>query len=218
MGQPVRPRLAISTTCHPSYKPIQTWHVCISGFLQSPARPSGLEQLWVLLRNRHNNGKVNCELRQWNARWHDLAEQIHRLRPDDGDVRVYVYAYSWGAGWGFVRLAKALRRCGIEVRAAVLTDPVFRSSILPAWLPINPLSLLSAPAVRVPCNVREVHWFFQRTQRPYGHHVIAEDPSATKVHEGVECDCDHLHMDDLPDFRDRSLLVAENAAREALCA
>ncbi len=82
------------------------------------------------------------------------------------------------------------------VRHAVLSDAVYRSRVLPTWLPANPLSLKHWPAIEVPDNVREVHWFHQAVDRPAGHRIVAADPKQTRVHPGTKLSVPHARMDD----------------------
>lgn len=187
---------------------IGTWHICISGFTQHQGRPSGLEVLWTLLRHTHANGSVVVELRAWNDRWDRLAEFIFRLRPLGALPRVYVYAYSWGAGFGFLRLARELGKRGLRIETAVLSDPVYCP---PLWT-LLPAALNPFRRIVIPQNVREVHWFYQRQSRPRGHQVVAADRFYTRVHPGVEAHASHAYMDDLADFWDLSVHVAHKAA------
>ena len=118
-----------------SLLPIHDWHVVISGFLQDEGQPTGMVRLWRLLGERHSAADVRVELRSWNVNWRQLAELIWRMQPGAGrncfdPPRVKVYAYSWGAGWGAMQLARQLRRRGIGVAAMVLSDPVYRSPLL----------------------------------------------------------------------------------------
>jgi hypothetical protein len=189
------------------YWPIETWHFVISGFRQHLDRPTGSQLLWSKLRNAHSNGSVCVELREWNSDWNAIAEFVWRFRPAHAPPRVFVYAYSWGAGWGFVRLARELARRGLSVECAVLADAVYRAR----WISLSWLSLVGLPHVRVPRNVREVYWYFQRRSLPRGHAVVAEDPRATTVHPGIECQSDHSWMDDDYAYHARALEVARKA-------
>jgi len=85
----------------PTFNPVSVWHLVISGFTQGIKAPNGAQLLWSMLRAAHQNGKSVVELFPWNADWSHVAEWIWRFRPLDRPVRVYVYAYSWGGGWGF---------------------------------------------------------------------------------------------------------------------
>src|SRR6185437_8047403 len=121
------------------------------------------------------------ELREWDADWQRVAEHV-LLCAIAGDVRpqIKIYAFSWGAGWGFLQLARRLRERGLEVDAAVLSDPVYRSPLLiDRWR-----SLVGRPKIVVPDNVHQVDWFYQRTNTPHGGRVVALDPKRTDVRKG----------------------------------
>lgn len=195
--------------------PITTWHVCISGYTQSEAEMTGLMRIALELGARHRGPATAVELHRWNDDWKALAEFIWLARPNgdsEGPV-VNIYAYSWGAGWGFTQLAKALKARGIAVRCAVLADPVYRSrwwSML--WRSLSPFA---KPRIEVPANVRKVWWFYQHSlpwyclAEPRGHRLTAEEPSATVIHEGVKVSgVIHHYMDDLRAFFDKCLEVA----------
>lgn len=184
--------------------PIKAWHVCISGFTQHLGRPNGLEVLWQQLRSRHHNGCVAVELCAWNDNWQHVAEFIWRFRPPHIRPQIYIYAYSWGGGWGFPSLARELRSRGLQVDAAVLSDAVYRHWYRAGnWRAYAPWS-----EIVVPCNVQRVHWFYQRQTRLRGHRVVAEDGDSTRVWGGIELEVDHAYMDDAREFHELSLAVA----------
>jgi hypothetical protein len=139
---------------------IVTWHVVISGFLQNEGQPTGMVGLWRRLR-KFSDMETCVELRNWNDNWRQFAELIWRMRPIAGEPDVRVYAYSFGAGWGAMQLARQLKWRGIRVRVMVLSDPVFRSP----WLPLRWLSLVRFMFIVVPDNVTSVIWFGQRDKR-----------------------------------------------------
>lgn len=172
---------------------ISVWHVVISGFTQHRGDPSGTQELWLRLRGLVNNGRSCVEFFPWNSNWQDVAEWIWRCRPDERPPRIYVYAYSWGAGGGFVRLARALKKRGIEIEMAVLSDPVYCPPLrCLAWLALCPWS-----KIHVPANVRRVHYFFQRENYPRGHHLVAEDAHATEIEKPQQARQFHHYMDTL---------------------
>lgn len=189
---------------------IAVWHVVISGFTQGLGQPNGAQLLWSMLRGAHQNGRAVVELFPWNADWSHVAEWIWRFRPLERPVQVFVYAYSWGGGWGFPRLARELGKRAIEIQTAVLSDAVYRHPLRSlAWL-----SLCRRPRIAVPPNVREVHWFFQRKNKPAGHQVVAADAKRTKIHDGRQAWATHHYMDDLPAWYQTAIEVAA-AARPA---
>ena len=182
---------------------IDTWHVCIGGFSQSEGSPTGLFKLWLRLGALFRDATTCVVLREWNANWSKVAEQIH-LAANGTPPRIFIHAYSWGAGWGFVRLATELRKRGLDVTGACLSDPVYRHGWrCLSWLAFSPLR-----RILVPDNVRDVRWFFQRSNYPRGHQVIARDPKQTVVHKGRELKANHEWMDDLQEFHNASLTMA----------
>ncbi|HJT31056.1 MAG TPA: hypothetical protein VJ783_03240 [Pirellulales bacterium] len=181
------------TTEHRPPAAIAVWHVVISGFTQHRGDPTGSQKLWLRLRGLVNNGRSCVEFFPWNSNWKDVAEWIWRCRPEERPPRVYVYAYSWGAGGGFVRLARALRKRGIEVERAVLSDPVYCPPLrCLAWT-----ALLRWKKIHVPDNVRRVDYFFQRRNYPRGHHLVALDPKRTVIGRPQEAALEHHYMDGL---------------------
>ena len=183
----------------------RTWHVVISGFLQDEGKPTGMVRLWRYLSAEHSGPEVRVELRSWNDNWRQLAELIHRVRPRRDEVAVKIYAYSWGAGFGAMELARQLGRRGLCVEQMVLSDPVYRSRSLPLrWLAMLPVN-----AISVPDNVRRVAWFRQRRNRPAGHQLAAENPDKTTIEPAVWADSVHQYMDDLQAFH----LECERVAR-----
>lgn len=188
-------------------RPIFQWHVVISGHLQHGGHASDVEPLWRNLRDAVGNGSVCVDLCEWNRRWDQYAEFIWRFQHPTAPPTIRVYAYSWGAGWGFLKLARELKRRGLRIETAVLSDAVYCSGW---WLLKYPQALSPIRRVVVPDNVGQVHWFFQRSYRPYGHKVVAADPAKTRIHPGVEAACDHYRMDRLIDFHQLAMHVAES--------
>lgn len=187
---------------------IHTWHILISGFTQDANEPSGTEALWSQMRQLSSAG-ICVQCMTWKDDWAGLAERITRTSVKL--PRVYIYAYSWGAGHGFTTLADELGKRGIWVRHAVLCDPVYRSRLLPTWLPFNPLSLMRTPKIRVPKNVDRVSWLRQKQNRPAGHDLKADTP-ATQIDKPILLARNHAWMDDAPEYHDMALRVAREAA------
>lgn len=192
---------------------IKEVHQVISGFTQSDAKGSGVEQLWGKIRRELiESGRISdslVEISVWNANWAAKAEKYWRLSAG-GELKVFIYAYSWGCGNGFVQLSKQLRKRGIGVEHAVLSDPVYRSGLIPSWFPnwlqIAPLSMTDLVGIKVPANVRRVDWYFQRQSRPQGNPPRLAS-SQTVLREGYEIQADHQYMDDRPEWHDRCLQV-----------
>lgn len=183
---------------------ISTWHILISGFTQTLGRPNGTERLWLRLRSL-SSPETCVQQFVWDDDWQGHAERIWRL--SEPLTCVYVYAYSWGAGWGFITLAQALEKRGMAIAHAVLCDPVYRSRVLPTWLPANPLSLLSAPKIKIPANVHEVTWLRQRVNRPAGHDLVASGKH-TRLHPAKELAVGHQWMDEHHEYHIAAMNVA----------
>lgn len=190
---------------------MKRWLVTISGFTQHIGQPIGMTRLWRRLRRLSSPTTCVTFPLPWDSPWERVAAFIRS--ESDGGAEVQVYAYSWGAGHGFIRLAEALGegRKPLLVSAAVLADPVYRSPWLPAWLPFNPLSLTRAPKIKIPWNVLEVAWLRQRTDRPCGHDLITDTPLRTRILDCVELSCGHQDMDDRDEFHELALRYAEAA-------
>jgi hypothetical protein len=160
-------------------------------------------RLWLKLA-RYRSPETCIALKTWNANWWAIAENIWWTSASPVEkINVFVYAYSWGAGWGFTQLAKQLKKRGIRIRTAVLSDPVYRHwYTLGQWRAFVPYSSIS-----VPNNVDEVFSFVQRQNLPAGHLCEAAS-DRTRIHLPVELMATHQYMDDASDFHDRVLQIA----------
>lgn len=187
----------------------EAW-ICITGFRQSPLQLTGVELLHRQLRKHATAERTVPWPFEWDADWSAVAEFLRRNSVAHPIVKVF--AYSWGAGWGFVHLAAALDRYNIRIAHAVLCDPVYRSPWLPASIPLNPLSLMSWPTIRVPANVDHVTWFYQRRRKPCGHRPISDRPGV--VSDGVQISgVDHCSIDESPEFLSAALDIAMKGVR-----
>ncbi|MGE9270706.1 MAG: hypothetical protein ACQKBU_07870 [Verrucomicrobiales bacterium] len=141
----------------------------ISGFTEDLGKHTGTIALWRKLR-RFSSEEVCVQTpRVWNDDWNDIAAMIHRESAPE--TRILVCAYSWGAGHGFIKLARALHRFDRRIETAVLCDPVYRShTIFGRWLAMVP-----GLKIRVPENVDDVFWLRQRNDRPSGHQPVGRD-------------------------------------------
>ena len=184
-------------------------HVIISGYSQRISRENGVVELW---RKMHALADCNTtvDLRTWDSDWQDVAALMRMIAGDEGS-RVFVYAYSWGAGWGFVQLARELDKLGMRIERAVLADPVYRSPWLPTWLPANPLSLSRFPTIEVPANVGRVSWTYQRQDYPRGHRPVAAKNSDTVIDQGILLAHPHVGMDNSPAWHRLSMEAATEA-------
>lgn len=202
-----------------SFLAIADWHICISGYRQHEGQFTGLHCAWLALRNL-STPKCCVELRKWDSDWRGLAELIWLTRPDSDPTRpsatvpgwhgrreqprVNIYAYSWGVGYGFVRLAKALGRRGITVDNAVLCDPVYRSRLVSArWL-----AFTGWPSITIPPNVLNVYGTYQRVDSPCGHPLKITPGSQTVIRANEQIECGHRWSDESPVFHAQVKKVA----------
>lgn len=179
---------------------MKTWIICISGYTQKRGVSSGTVELWHLMR-QYSAPEVCVQLKLWNDDFEDYAAFIRRN--SDRDARILVCAYSWGAGHGFLRLAKALQgHCKID--CAVLCDPIYRSRLLSMrWLAFSPW-----PKITIPTNVQDVYWFRQEVDRPRSHDLRASDDEMTWIHPAEVLPLPHTEIDNSPVYHERCLAEA----------
>lgn len=186
---------------------IQQWHIVISGFTQHEGALHGCERLELKLRSIASPS-VYVGLRTWRNDWAKLAEKMDRASAPS--FRVYIYAYSWGAGNGFTKLAKELKARGLGVTRAVLCDPVYCSPAFSAWPGVRWLArgtgVLARRPIRVPENVGTVEYFTQAGTFPRGSDLVATRHSRV-THLG-QLPYAHNEIDDSREFHDRALEVA----------
>lgn len=168
------------------------WHVCISGFRQNAGRVNGVLRLWRERIRLLTDGDTYTCYRPWDSDWRELASFINLTREPGRPLRVGIYGFSYGAGWGAMQLARALRRSALSVDAMVLADPVYRHGLRSlAWL-----SLVRCPVIRVPSNVRWVRYLLQRETIPRGHRLIASEGAGTVIERPRIVRLPHIAMDD----------------------
>lgn len=160
----------------------------ITGFLQDRGSRSGLVDLWAKLHAEHAGRNTTVRLCPWNAQWDAEAEFL--LRISEPNPTVGVVAFSWGAGWGFVHLAKQLRKRGLAIRHGCLIDPVYRHRyILGNWRAFVP-----GIPILIPRNVERVTWWRQNQTWPRGHQLLGFGKTRIE-NPGIE-DVGHVFMDD----------------------
>lgn len=185
---------------------IQEWDIVISGFRQTLHGRTGSEDLWMKLRKLSSPTR-SIQLLTWRADWKGLAAFIKRTSTPNPVIRVS--AFSWGVGWGFIRLCNHLDRCGLRVHTGVWCDGIYRWPYTPDWFPVNPLSLTSWPSITVPHCVDELYWFYQTTSRPKGHKPKLPRGSVTQMHPGRYLSCSHVYADRQPAYHDLVLALAQ---------
>lgn len=177
---------------------INAWHKVFTGAFQHEGRATGGFQLWLRLMQELGSKTCRVDLHRWKEDADRLAEQVFLVRQAQGGPppAIYVYGYSRG-GWASRQFARGLRKRGIAINHMVLCDPVL-------W----GLSLVPWAKLRLPPNVREVTWFYQRMNWPMGHRVVAENKNQTVVHAGVEICATHQYADDSQAFHEACLAAA----------
>lgn len=184
-------------------KRIATWHVVISGFTQKEGGVTGCHRLWEQLHSLFAATDTHVALREWDSDWAQFAEHIRVSSVDNPTI--LVSSYSWGAGYGFVQLAKELKRRGRYINCAVLSDPVYCH---PVWA-MRWLAMVDWRAITIPANVQDVRWFYQRSNRPRAYRLRCERGAINVIRPGREITgIEHQGMDDLEAFHAEALSAA----------
>ena len=186
---------------------IPTRIVCISGFTQTLARPTGIEKLWMKLR-QFESPECRVSILEWDSNWESFAE--HCFRTANGsrkDFSALICAYSWGVGYGFLKLANEFKKRGLKVPYAVLCDGVYHSGVFP-WRAV--MSPFWKPKIKIPSNVGEVWWFRQFENKPAGHDLVAEDHKSTNINDPTVLDVHHAWCDDSHWFHTQSVSAAKS--------
>lgn len=190
-------------------QPITRWIIPISGFSQHPNQRTGMSEL--ALKMQEGIGKApGCwvlPVLVWNADWASLARSIQVNSCHD--TKIFIVAYSWGAGWGSVQLSRKLRIIGMEVDAMFLCDPVYRSRFwLMSWrsrLTKNSLFRCLTPTIRIPTNVKHVDWTRQFRNWPQAHDLVAESRKTNLEFAIIEQGLTHVEMDESKTFHQLAL-------------
>lgn len=189
---------------------ISTWLVVISGFTQKEGSPNGMHRVWEQLHSLFAAPDAHVALREWDSDWRQFAEHIRVSSVDNPTI--IVAAYSWGCGYGLVKLARELKRRAKCINCAVLSDPVYCHPIW--WL--RWLAMLDWRPITIPSNVHSVRWFFQRENRPRAYELRPERKHICTIRKGVEITgVDHQGMDDLEAFHDACLSAVGEYVRAA---
>lgn len=190
---------------------VYQWHVVISGYTQNYGSLNGSETLWGDIDDAlcSKGPGVRVLYFPWNAPWREIAEMIKRNSVPSTEV--FIYAYSWGAGYGFVTLAQQLEDWGVSVRHAVLCDPVWRRPGIPAFFQwVGTIaSYFGRETIAVPTNVLEVSWCYQRNSKPDGDRPVAAKGSRTRINAGFKLrNAVHTTADESQWFQSRAMEVA----------
>lgn len=186
--------------------PIRNFVIIIPGFTQNVGGDIGANKMWKHLhREFHDDFTAVLAPIAWHQPMDHWAGFVHSMIEDADDPCIMIAGYSYGCGWGFQKISKYLEDWAINVRCAVLCDPVYRSPFYSlAWRSMItkdvPIVGWMAPTIRVRKNVREVHSFYQLENRPRAHRLVAMDPNRTTIHPRERLFKPHQAMDDHPDF------------------
>lgn len=180
--------------------PIRNVIVTGMGFTQNVGEDVGCIKLWKLMRGYSDKDTTVITPFTWNQPMKDWAAFIHNITRDAEDPCILFAGYSYGCGWLFQQLSKYLEKWSMDVRCAILCDPVYRSRIrLLAWRSIINRGPL-APVIKIRKNVEEVYSFYQRENKPQAHALVAMDATRTKIHDRIRLSKPHEAMDDHPHF------------------
>lgn len=197
--------------------PITFQHRVIRGYRQRGRLLSGSDCLIEKLDEFRGRG-THIACLDWDDDMESEAAEIARHAPADAWPIVCLYPYSWGFGWGAMRLAKALAKYDIDVYAMVVCDGVYRHSYrLGDWR-----ALWQRSVIRLPDNVyaHNVRLFVQQNTWLRGHRVecSAGQPIAPNVIEEIEVPCGsgfvvrtpatHYNLDESKDWHDACIEAA----------
>ncbi|PHR99577.1 MAG: hypothetical protein COA78_24730 [Blastopirellula sp.] len=194
-------------------------HTTISGFTQDHGSWHGVLELTEKLREKHCEGvRSRVHYYRWDENWAAIAEYYWSLSEKyHTQPLIAIYAYSWGAGHGAMRLTEQLRKRGLRVRLMVLADPVYRN-VWCLWRSMRNWNLpwFGEPIIRVPDYVDEVFSFHQVQNRPSGHKLLPESRTGgPTIHPPVLLTANHQYMDNAGEFHAKCLEQASRLCREA---
>lgn len=193
---------------------IRQWIILFMGFTESMHVPTGIEKIWGILRQFSRPELCIVTPRTWNEDVEALARFV--VRGSAPEALIMLIGYSWGAGVGCMDFARALHEVQLEandepervrppydlrIPVACLADPVYRSRLLPKWLPLNLSTMLTMWPVRVPPLIERVEWVYQTMTRPHATGLVAEQ-SFTGIGDGVSVAAPHTRIDDHQRFHD----------------
>ena len=103
---------------------------------------------------------------------------VERHAVKDKNPGIVIVGYSWGAGYGSIKLAQSLAKKKRIVDLLILIDPVYRSR-LP--LVFRMLAYTTWFGIVIPSNVRKVAVWRQNNHGPRGTKIKLEDKSKTTI-------------------------------------
>jgi|TARA_Y100000310_G_scaffold65390_1_gene60872 hypothetical protein len=191
--------------------------VLFTGFLQDRKALTGQEILWRKLRTVVAGGQITKTTllppQKWNADVKGLAEFLFRNLVQNGDRRVLISGYSYGGGWGAIRLCKELLRMGVLVDHLVMADAVHRNRMGFT----NVVNIFSKGgqwrSIKIPANVRHVHPFRQAVDVPRGHKLKAVDGNITTIDPTVWLKCGHSFVDEQKKYQDKVVALVKELVK-----
>lgn len=184
----------------------------IPGYTQNVGRDIGFNKMWMSMREFQNNRTEVLPPIAWNQPMEHWAGFIHNIVRRAKNPTILIAGYSWGCGWGFQQISKFLENWAIDVRCAVLCDPVYRSPLrcMAGRSMINegdtfckiPIGYL-APTIKIRKNVKEVWSYYQTENKPRAHRLVALDSKLTDIHPRIQLPYPHQAMDDHPHFHQK---------------
>lgn len=190
---------------------MREWHIVISGFQQRRGTLNGMVKIWNdLIDIVSHKPRARVELLLWGDDVSDMAEQIKQLSPELEMPIVNIYGYSWG-GQSAVNLCRELRKRSIKVNRLILSDPVYRAArfLMFFWI-FQWRAYWDAVTISIPDTVLRATAFYQRSNYPRGHLLVADNPGLTVIDEPIILSTDHCWMDRQDEFRDACRQAARN--------
>lgn len=182
--------------------------VPIGGFRQRMRTQMGLGTQWREdLRPFAGPGVFVHSPVEWH---HDPRDILGTLRVV-GAKSLIVVCYSWGVGYGAVRLVKEAIKQGFTVELVCSCDGVWRfPKMYVGWL-LAVFSMTRLACIKFPAEVRRVVGVHQKNTRPAGHRILHGDEDV----QLVRLDSTHLQIDEHPEWRTiTSVAIAETLLKE----
>lgn len=203
---------------------ISQWHFFISGYTQNRQQSTGLQKAWLQTKtSAYKSNPINTQsicffpVLPWNYDWYTLARFVQINSQEYKSIKgggrlalppplsplINIYAYSWGAGYGAIRLTQFLLSvANYNVQNMVLADPVYCSSyFFNRWRAMFSsrfsFTRWFAPQITIPSNVLSVFWSRQYNNWPRAHSLVSYPDSKTVIHSPyLEHSLTHSEMDE----------------------
>lgn len=142
------------------------------GFTEKLGGQTGIRQIWRDVVPLQDDATLVPLPLVWNTDPKQLALLIaNETTPQS---KIFAVPYSWGAGYGFVQVARELQNLNRTVSKVWLIDPVYHSdTVLGRWRAMTNWFL--PPTIRLPENVERAVMYYQTVDKPRAHRVITHD-------------------------------------------